>query len=71
MPKLGLVTHTVRANQGPRVGRRRGLTIEIANKAVADCGDSGELGTGIDGGLHAPTLPFLASSKRFRTCSRW
>ena len=45
----------------------RGLTIEIANKAVADCGESGELGTGIEGGLQTPTLPFLASSNSVRT----
>lgn len=48
-------------------GGLRGLTIEIANKAVADCGDSGELGTGIEGGLQTPTLPFLASSNNVRT----
>lgn len=39
----------------------------MANKAVADCGDSGELGMGMDGGLQAPTLPFFASSKSVRT----
>lgn len=47
----------------------KGLTIEIANKAVADCGESGELGTGIEGGLQTPTLPFLASSNSVRTWS--
>lgn len=44
--------------------------MDIAKRAVADCGESGELGTGMEGGLQAPTLPFLASSSSVRTYSR-
>ena len=49
----------------------QGLTMEIANKAVADCGESGELGTGMEGGLQTPTLPFLASSNSVKTWRRF
>ena len=44
------------------------LTMDMANRAVAEGGDSGELGTGADAGVCAPTRPFLASSNSDKTC---
>ncbi len=42
--------------------------MEIAKRAVAEGGESGELGTGTDGGVYEPTRPFFASSSSDRTC---
>lgn len=43
--------------------------MEMAKRAVAEGGDSGEFGTGTDGGAWVPTRPFFASSSRVSTYS--